>query len=236
MKIKVLASGSTGNSYIITDEVSGVSILLDAGIPVKEIQRGCGFKLSKVAGCLITHCHKDHSKAAKDLMKLGVDVYMSKGTANECGLDGHRLHIVAGAGKPFRVGPFLVKAFDVEHDAPEPLGFLVDIPEAQERLLYLTDSYYTKYRFSGLTHIMAECNYDMDVLMENLRSGVVPSVLAPRILKSHMNLDNLLDMLRVNDLSRLRQVWLIHLSDNNSDAAKMKEAVQRLTGAEVYVC
>ena len=45
-----------------------------------------------------------------------------------------------------------------------------------------------------------------------------------------------MDMLSANDLTRLQQIFLLHLSNNNSDAEQMKTAIQRLTGAEVYVC
>ena len=55
-------------------------------------------------------------------------------------------------------------------------------------------------------------------------------------MKSHMSLEHLVDMLRANDLGRLRQIYLIHLSQNNSNAQQMKEEIQRQTGAEVYVC
>jgi len=33
-----------------------------------------------------------------------------------------------------------------------------------EKVLYLTDTAYCKYRFRGLTHIMVECNHSWDIL------------------------------------------------------------------------
>ena len=92
MKIQILASGSSGNAYIIGD--GETSLLLDAGIPLKAIQTGSGFRVRQLAGCFITHSHKDHSKAAKDLARLGVDIYTSAGTIEACGLSGHRIHAV----------------------------------------------------------------------------------------------------------------------------------------------
>ena len=76
MEIKVIASGSSGNATLISDGVT--ALLLDAGISHKELQRGTGFKLSGVAGCLITHEHQDHSKACKELAKTGTDVYAAR--------------------------------------------------------------------------------------------------------------------------------------------------------------
>lgn len=42
--------------------------------------------------------------------------------------------------------------------------------------------------------------------------------------------------MKANDLSRLQQIYLLHLSAENSNEAEMKREIQRLTGAEVYVC
>ena len=53
---------------------------------------------------------------------------------------------------------------------------------------------------------------------------------------SHMSLQHLVEFLEASDLSRLKQIYLVHLSAENSDEAEMKRQIQRLTGAEVYVC
>lgn len=84
MDIRPIASGSSGNAYWISD--GKTPLLLDAGIPMKAIQIGCGFRVRELGGCFITHCHGDHSKAAKDLLRYGVDVYTGQGTAEACRL------------------------------------------------------------------------------------------------------------------------------------------------------
>ncbi len=233
MQITVLASGSTGNAYRISD--GKTSLLLDAGIPLKAIQVGCQFKVTQIRGCFVSHAHNDHSKAAKELARLGMDIYTSQGTIDACKLAGHRIHTVKAL-EEITVGTFQVLPFDVEHDAPEPLGFLFTSIETGEKLLYFTDTYYIKYRFQGLTHIMAECNYDKDSLQRSVDAGYIPLELVPRLMKSHMSLEHFLDLLRANDLRKVRQIYLLHLSDNNSDEIRFKEEVQKLTGAEVYVC
>lgn len=233
MDIKILASGSSGNAYQISD--GETKLLLDAGIPLKAIQVGTGFKVTQIKGCFVTHSHLDHSKAIKDLARLGVDVYTSKGTVDAMGLTGHRIKTVKGL-EEIRVGTFKVLPFDVQHDAPEPLGFLFESMKTGDKLLYFTDTYYLKYKFEGLTHIMGECNYSKEALQESIDSGYIPMELAPRIIKSHMSLEHFLDLLKANDLSKVRQIYLLHLSDNNSDEEAFKEAVQKATGAEVYVC
>lgn len=233
MDIKILASGSSGNAYRVSD--GKTTLLLDAGIPIKSIQVGCEFKASQLDGCLVTHSHGDHSKAVKDLAKLGVDVYTSRGTMDACGFAGHRIH-AAKALKEIAVGTFKILPFDVQHDAPEPLGFLLASTETGEKLLYFTDTYYIKYRFQGLTHIMAECNYDEESVRQSVSAGYIPVELATRLVKSHMSLDHLLDMLKANDLHQVKQIYLLHLSNNNSNESRYKEAIQKETGAEVYIC
>lgn len=233
MQIKVLASGSSGNAYIVSD--GRTTLLLDAGIPLKAIQVGTNFTVRKIAGAFITHSHQDHSKAAKDLARYGVNIYTSRGTIEACGLTGHRLHPVKAL-QEITVGTFKVLPFNVEHDAPEPLGFLFASTATGEKLLYFTDTYFVRYRFNGLTHIMAECNYTQDGIDRSIAAGYIPVEMVPRLVKAHMSLEHLLEMLKANDLRQVRQIYLLHLSANNSEEQRMKEEVQRQTGAEVYVC
>lgn len=233
MQIRVLASGSTGNAYTVSDGVT--TLLLDAGIPLRQIQIGTGFKVRQIAGALVTHEHQDHSKAMKDLARLGVDVFASKGTIEACGLSGHRFHPVQSQTE-LDVGTFRILPFDVEHDAAEPLGFLCTSRATSEKLLYFTDTYFIRYRFRGLTHIMAECNYTDEGVNSSIIEGRMPLAAVPRLVRSHMSLEHLLGMLDANDMSTVRQIYLLHLSERNSEAERMKEAVQQHTGAEVYIC
>jgi len=124
--------------------------------------------------------------------------------------------------------------FDVKHDAAEPLGFLWANKDG-DKLVFITDSYYSPYKFNGLTHIMIECNYSMEILNENIANGKVPRIMKKRLLKSHFSLENVKDFLRINDLSRVQEIWLLHLSDNNSDEALFKQEIQELTGKVVYI-
>lgn len=233
MEIKVLASGSTGNAYTISD--GATTLLLDAGISLKEIKVGTGFKVGQISGALITHEHLDHSKAVKDLAHIGVDIYASQGTMEACGFSGHRFHAVKALVE-LDIGTFRILPFDVEHDAVEPLGFLLTSMATAEKLVYFTDTYYVRYRFKGLNYIMGECNYTEEGIKRSLEEGSIPLEFIPRLVRSHMSLENFLNFLRANDMTTVRQIWLLHLSENNSEAQRMKEEVQRLTGAEVYVC
>jgi len=231
IEITALASGSRGNCYRVTD--GSTPLLLECGIPYKDIQRGLNFRVSEIAGCLISHEHQDHCKAARDIIKAGIDCYMSQGTKKALGIDGHRVKTIE-AKRQLEIGTWTVLPFETQHDAAEPLGFLMATPDG-DKLIYATDTYYIRYKFIGLTHIMVECNYCPDILKANIASGLVPVELKNRLLQSHFSLKNVKEFLKANDLSKVREIWLLHLSDDNSDAERFKREIQELTGKMVFV-
>lgn len=227
MDIKVIASGSSGNAYLIGD--GKTRLLLDAGIPFKRIQIGCGFRTSSIDGCLVTHRHGDHAAAIPKLLQRGMTVYSNADVAG----------IYPGvqsveARKEFHVGTLRILPFEAEHDVP-CYGYQVASEETGEKLVYITDSAYVKYTFSGLTHIMIEANYAQEIIIDNARQERIPLYLAERVIETHMSIETLLELLRANDMSKVRQIYLLHLSDGNSDAADFKRQVQQETGAEVYI-
>lgn len=229
--LTTLASSSRGNCFHVTD--GSTPILLEDGIPFKEIQRKLNFKTSELAACLVTHEHKDHSRAVADMMKAGIDCYMSKGTADALGVTGHRIKIIK-AQESFQVGKWTILPFDTQHDCADPLGFLV-VNQVGNKLLFATDTFYIKYKFAGLTHIAVECNYALDILNANIESGLVPVAMKNRLLQSHFSLANVKEFLKANDLSKVVEIHLLHLSSDNSDADRFKREIQQLTGKAVYV-
>ncbi|SFR15374.1 MBL fold metallo-hydrolase [Desulfoscipio geothermicus] len=231
IEITALASGSTGNCYRVTD--GKTPLLLEAGINYKQIQRGLNYQVTSLAGCLVSHGHADHAKAVKDMVKAGIDCYMSLGTIGALGISGHRIKPVK-AKEQFKLGTWTILPFDTVHDAAEPLGFLL-ANRAGDKLLYLTDTAYCRYRFRRLTHLMLEANHSLDILRENVANGTVPVDLKNRIIRTHFGLDNVKEFLRANDLSRVQEIWLIHLSSENSHAQRFKTEIQQLTGKPTYI-
>ncbi|MDD7793670.1 MBL fold metallo-hydrolase [Clostridium sp. 'White wine YQ'] len=237
MKLKVLGSGSSGNCYLLQNNEE--TLIIECGLQYKTILKGLDFNLSNVVGCLITHEHKDHSKAIRELLKDGIDVYTSLGTTRailkECEAieTYHRLHFIKSENQ-FKVGRFTVLPFSTKHDAVEPLGFLIQ-HEKLGKLLFITDSYYCEYKFKNINHILIECNYSQDILEENLDNEIIHPVLRDRLIKSHFSLENVKEFLKANDLSVVNNVVLIHLSDSNSNAREFKSQIERLTGKPVYI-
>lgn len=233
MDIKTLASSSQGNCYLVSD--GKTTVMLECGVKFADIRRGAGFDLSSVCGCLLTHEHKDHARSVVECLRATVPVYTSGGTVEALGLDAHhRLHVIEAL-KQFELGSFVVLPFAAQHDCAEPLSFLICSKATGEKLLFATDTYYVAHRFKGLTHIMIECNYALDILNRHVDAGLINEQMRKRVLKSHMSVDTCLGFLRANDLSAVQEIWLIHLSDGNSDEARFLTEVRRQTGLPVYV-
>ncbi|HWL13014.1 MAG TPA: MBL fold metallo-hydrolase [Ureibacillus sp.] len=231
IEIKTLATGSKGNCYHISD--GSTQLLLECGIGFKDIQKGLNFETSKLAGVLVTHEHRDHCKGLDSVLKRGLDVYMSRGTKEALELTHHRIKKVESK-KQFKVGSWTILPFDVQHDVSEPLGFLLQSDNGA-KLLFATDTYYIKYKFTGLTHLMVECNYDQKTLDDNVLNGRVHPAMRKRVMKSHFSLENLLEFFKSNDLSKVREIWLLHLSDGNSNEERIRTEVARETGKMIYI-
>lgn len=231
MDIKSFGSSSSGNCYLISDGSS--KLLLECGINLKKLKEQ-DVKLSEVNACLITHEHLDHAKFAKDLTKY-CTLIASSGTLLALGLSGNFNTRIVKEGDMFVVGSFKIIAIKVQHDAKEPLGYLIHSSITDETLLFATDTYYLANKFSGLTHIMIECNYAEDILEKNLKNGRVGKFLARRLVESHFSLQNVKKFLQENDLSKLKEIYLLHLSDGNSDEVRFKKEIQELTGVPTYV-
>lgn len=226
-----IASSSAGNCYRISDGSS--SLLLECGINIQDIQKSFHFRLSSVDGALLTHEHVDHSKSVEEVAKKGINVYMSEGTKNALGINHHRIKTVEPR-QTFTIGNWKILPFEVEHDSNEPFGYLIQNAEG-EKLLFVTDTYYIRYKFKGLNYIAVECNYSEKLLEENILAGEVPIVMKKRLMKSHFSLENYKEFLQANDLSEVREIWLLHMSNTNSDAVLFKKELEQLTGKPIYV-
>lgn len=232
MKLRIIGTGSKGNAYVLYNEHE--ALLIEAGVNIKEIKQALDFDYSKVVGCIVTHEHLDHCKSANDLMRLGIDVYTGAKTHQKINGDViHRAMPIASR-ETIKLGNFKIMAFDVKHDAVEPLGFLIEHPDCG-KVLFLTDTYYCKYTFPGLNNIIIEANYSKEIIDKKYGPDSDKEFLRNRILKSHFSLANCKDMLKANDLRQVNNIVLIHLSDSNSDEKQFQKEVYELTYKNVHV-
>lgn len=236
MKLKVLGSGSAGNCYLLQGEEE--TLIIECGLPYKAILKGLNFNLSNVVGCLVSHEHKDHSKGIEKIMDNAINVYTSFETLKNLEPTDedywHTLNLryfkQIKSEEAFKVGEFTVLPFKTQHDAAEPLGFLIYQKEIGN-LLFITDSYYCEYKFQDVDHILIECNYSNEILQER----ELPKTLKNRIIKSHFELENVKEFLKATDLKETKEIMLIHLSDGNSNAAQFQKEIEKLTGKPTYI-
>lgn len=227
MTFTSLASSSHGNCYVVSD--GETVILLECGISFRRIKKGLGFDLSAVRGCLVSHEHKDHAKSVMDLIKSGVEVFASEGTAGalDCALI-----TPVEAGAQFHVGSLEIIPFRTWHDAEEPLGFLIYSRVDGERLAFATDTVNLGHTFPSVNLLALEANYDKDILA---RCEKMPEKVRYRVTNSHMEINTLCRYLRTLDLSACRTLYLLHLSSASSNEGDFIERVRRVVPPNVHV-
>ena len=233
--VEVLGSSSKGNCYRLLS--GGRSLLLECGLPWKEIRKGLNFQTTALDGCLITHHHKDHARSAADVMRAGVDLYATGAAFEAMAIPGgphHRFkpliyrHTVT-VGEWWRV-----MAFEAHHDAPGTAGFWIEDKDG-DKLVFLTDSAFSYYTFPGTGVYMVEANFSEKILQRNVDDGLIDAYLARRVAENHMSIERVVVMFTEADLSQCRHIHLLHGSDGNSNSALFKKIVEETTGVPVTV-
>lgn len=226
-----LASSSKGNAYLVS--ANDTMILLECGLTYKELQKRMCYRTSQLVACFVSHEHKDHSKCAKQLLKNGIPLYMSYGTAaaHDDAMDA--AHIIK-AGDVVTIGEFTVKAFSTFHNTTEPLGFLISDTQTSETMLFAIDTVNLNYIVPHLDYIAIECNYARNI-MDRLET--MDEKLKYRIQRSHMEMETAIQYLHHLDLSSCRTIWLMHLSDTCSDERQFLSTFQHeFPGIDIQIC
>ena len=231
MVLKVLGSSSKGNCYIL--EASDGVLIIEAGIPAIDVKKALHFKINNILGCIISHQHRDHSKFLKDIISSGIKVLALEDVFVSHNISNHSFCKTIEPMHGYKIGSFKIFAIPVSHDVP-CLGFIVEHQE-MGKMLFITDTMMLEYVMPKLDHIMIEVNYCDKILQENIDAGIVPVSMRDRLLHSHMELQTAKDIIRANDLSEVKELILLHLSDNNSHSELVKEEMERVSGKPVYI-
>ena len=224
MTLKCLGTGSSGNCYSLTDK-DGNILLLDAGINIKDIKIGIDFQIAKVKGALITHHHKDHSLAARDLEKMGVRIiapYVEKP-------------------KDSNFGGFMVRYFALTDNEGRfthsngngsecaIYGYIIMHDKEPLKMLYITDTEYVRWRFSNMNTLLLGIDY-LDEKIANEQDEFKRR----HVISGHMELKTGVDFIRVTDRDKtLKNVIIGHLSEDNSDYKIFEEEISKVTAANI---
>lgn len=232
MKLKVLGSSSSGNSYVFTDS-KDKRLIVDAGVNYDKLLEAIDYDIDSVVGVLITHEHGDHLKKAtvEKLSKSRINIYTSRGTKESAQILGASPNVLEWFGL---YGGYKIMPFSIHHDAAEPWGFLIYHPEFGTTL-FATDTYMIDYDFGTLNNILIECNYDPNKMRSNMDEGVITKSHMYRVVGSHMSLDGLTTYLDRIDRKALNNLVLIHLSGDNADRDKFIRTINENFGIEPII-
>ena len=206
MKLICCGTGSSGNTYLLTDGKE--TLVLDCGMPFKDAKIALGFNVRGIQAALVTHKHLDHAKYIHEYEAAGIPVIKSYEAPNL------REH--------FQLGGFQVFSFPVVHNVP-CVGYMVKHKDFG-KLLYVTDAEYLRYRFDGLSVMLIEANYSTEYA-NKLEAKY------RHVLTGHMSIETCVDAIRANASEKLNHVVLIHLSDGNSNESAFREAVEAIVPA-----
>ena len=233
MNIEVLGSSSKGNAYIVTDGVT--SILLECGLPFREMQIKSNFKTNDVVACFISHEHQDHSKAVKDLLKSAIDVYALPETLSALNVSEHYRVKAVEPLKPITVNTFEILPTTMYHDCP-CVGYIVRSKTTNEQLFFATDTYKITVNPQGVDYLIIEVNYQKEIVNHLVNEGILEASIRSRLLFSHYELSKALNWLKRIDKSKLKRIYVAHLSSGHSNAEEIKKAVISETGIPTTIC
>ncbi len=229
MKVKVLSSGSKGNTTYV--ESNETRILIDIGNTCKYVTNKLeeiGVDPMSISGILISHTHKDHIGGLKVfLKKYNVCVYLTRGMLEE--LDYVTNYILVDNNENFKINNLDIVTVKTSHDAIDSRGFIIS--DGNSSMVQITDtgyinsSYYEILKDKNL-YIM-ESNHDIEMLT----NGPYPYSLRHRVLSDKGHLSNYDAARYISEFAGkdTEYVLLAHLSDhNNTPELAYSELVKRL--------
>lgn len=229
MNFLSLASSSKGNAYLVSN--GATTILLEAGLTMKELRKRSPVQINALDAAFITHEHMDHAKCAKRLCNMGVPVYMSEGTAIALELEDAN---IMEQHETVEVGTLKITAFDTYHNTEQPFGYAIEDVTTKERLLFAVDTVNLNVRWSGLTQIAIECNYEDELLS---RLSRLPDKVKERIRHSHMEIETTIKYLHKLDLSKVQKIWLLHMSSSSGNTGRFLDRFERdFSGINIQIC
>lgn len=207
MRFHVFESGSSGNCTLITSK--GRCIMIDCGIKSKKKLKSklseVGSSLEEISALLVTHNHGDHIS--------GIDSSFDK----ENIYCTERTYDVPPSNRliPYQsyvIGGFNVTCVPTSHDAPDPIGFIID--DGEETLVYITD---TGYIYDKVCDLVYNASYYIFESNHNVRMELsLPraKTLIDRIIgdKGHLSNVDAANYLTYFVGPRTKEIVLAHLS------------------------
>jgi phosphoribosyl 1,2-cyclic phosphodiesterase len=230
VRVTALASGSSGNAYLV--EVGTTRVLFDAGLAAPDLVRyltARGVPPATLSGIFISHEHSDHIRGVGALARrYRLPVVANRGTfrAGASMIGPLPETIELPTGEACRAGVLTVRTFPVSHDAADPVGFWLEA--AGRHVCICTDlgqaTPALDEPLAAADLLVLEANHDLDRLWR----GPYPAGLKRRVAGPQGHLANAAAAQLVSRIAqdgRARTVWLAHLSATNNTPALARAAV-----------
>ena len=216
MKVKVLSSGSKGNSTFV--EMDGYRILIDVGIPFSRIKKeleSISEDVDKIDGIIISHEHSDHLGGINSLnKKVHAKIFIRKALSKAIKplVDNEDIEIIDDS---FKIGTINITVFNTSHDVPNT-GYVLE--GEKNSIVYMTDTGYVNEKNIDITKnkelYIIESNHDEEMLM----NGPYPFVLKQRVLSDSGHLSNKASTSYLKKVigKKTKYIILAHISENNN--------------------
>ena len=227
MKIKVIASGSKGNSTFI--ESGNTRILIDVGINFSRIKStldDINVDSNTLDGIIISHTHSDHIGGLSSVIKkINVPVFIKEELYSEIKKLIPKDNIVIIEDQNITIGDLDIDIINASHDVPA-FGFIIS--DSKRKILYLTDTGYINRKYysklENLDAYIIESNHDEKMLME----GPYPYILKQRVISDKGHLSNRYTgrFLDKSIGTNTKCIVLAHISENNNTEELALEQVK----------
>lgn len=232
LSVRFVGSGSSGNAAALS--YGDACVLLDCGFGPRTLKQrlaSCGVDAARVQAVLITHEHSDHVAGLK-LFARRPDVVICATAKTSAALSfGPRAACQRHGiqpGQTFEVGPFSITPFAISHDAADPVCYRFALPDGTVAAFATDLGYPNREALAALANadiVGIESNHDPELL----RTGPYPSFLKQRIRSEvgHLSNQQAADTLAAIAGPRLRQLFLMHLSQTNNQPALALAAMRK---------
>ena len=232
MRIASLGSGSKGNATLV--DTGETLVLIDCGLPLREMDARLsarGVSAQQIDAVLVTHEHGDHCRGVSALSRAySLPVFLTAGTAASDKLSDIATRVLIRPDDQFDVGDLRVNVVPVPHDAREPVQF--SLCHGYVKLGVLTDlgsiTPHVIDAFAGCDALVLEFNHDPEMLA----NGPYPRSVKARVggEYGHLNNGQARQFLDHADTSRLKTLFVAHISEQNNDPSLAEAALQGWSG------
>lgn len=233
MRLKVFSSGSAGNGYLLTSN-RGDALVIEAGVSASILLREV--KRDNISGLVVSHAHGDHAGRLQEYLDMHIPTRIHDESlhALKKGVTGYFLPLYFEEEIPFKMGSYEILPFRLYHDTP-CFGFLIRHSDMLGNLLFCTDTAKIPYTFEDVQNIMIEADYDEEILRDNIDNGRVNGYLGDRIRRTHYSIGQAIHFCKNRNVSKVRNIVLLHLSKNNSSSDSFRQRMINATGKPVYI-